>query len=100
LPGVALADEPFSKTEKTPISDQPAISAAEIQDYITELVAKYKGEELIQKLTEYFLLSVIELVFVNDTNPTRLQRLPEDKIEIVKNLTTGLATSGSEEHPQ
>jgi hypothetical protein len=70
-----------------PINSTSAIHPQEIEADIRERVSKYEGEELINSLVEYMVLTMIEIEFTADPNPRPLSMLKGDKVQSVKQLT-------------
>jgi hypothetical protein len=73
-----------------PINRRSVIDKDEILQTVTILREKYQGRELDDKLAEYILLTAVEVLLVKDDNPDILHRLNLDKIETIRDLTSGL----------
>lgn len=65
--------------------EQNIPSAEEIESGVRERVGRLSGEELIASLTEYIVLSMVEVRFFN-SNPTRITQLGEEQVEVVRTI--------------
>lgn len=74
------------------ISEGPALplDGEEVKNHINELVQRYNGAELVEKLAEYFSLSLIEIILVRDPSPKRLEHLSKETVETIGWLSTAL----------
>jgi hypothetical protein len=68
-------------------------SPGEIQEIIGDMVRNYDGDELIQRLSEFCILNMIEVMFTQDQSPVPLQRLDDERLEIVQKLLKAGAES-------
>ena len=57
------------------------------------MVRNYDGDELIQRLSEFCILNMIEVMFTQDQSPVPLQRLDDERLEIVQKLLKAGAES-------
>lgn len=78
--------EGFSES-RVPITQQPAIAANEVEHEIRSRVDKYSGEELVKELTAYCLQTVVEVVMTKNSQPTRIERLDNEEIALLRELS-------------
>jgi hypothetical protein len=76
----------------TPINQQEAISADEVEKSIRERVERLSGDELVQSLVDYIMLTVMEVEFLKDPAPRPLWALNSHKVEVTQELTRAITS--------
>ena len=80
----------FGDSSTEPINSRPALDWAETRESFRGILERHQGEELLDKLTEFHFLGVLEVVFVNDPHPDNIRRLQSEKIALARNLNPEL----------
>ena len=81
---------PQRETQPVPITEHQVSDAHEIEADIRHRLEIYRGEELVKELVDYVALSLMEQIMTKDSEPKRLERLSEDKLETIKRLAAGI----------
>lgn len=86
---------------EVPRDEKPALKLEvpthdEIEGIIRDIIRDHEGEELIERLTEFCLLNIVEVIFTQDKSPVPLQRLGEKRLETVQKL---IAPDAKTENP-
>ena len=80
----------FGDYSTEPINSQPALDWSETRESFRSILERHQGEDLLDKLTEFHFLGVLEVVLISDPHPDNIRRLQAEKIALAKNLNPEL----------
>lgn len=79
-------DPGLGENDPSPINRQSPLEGEEVRQSLRHLLESYNGVELLDRLTEFVMLSSIEVLLVKDPSPEVLGRLSGEKLEALRTL--------------
>lgn len=78
--------DPDLRQKPKPINRQPALVREEVRQSIQRILENCRAEESVDRLTDFVMLTSMEVLLVEDPSPDMLGRLSNHKLEALTSL--------------